>query len=45
LGCPHDDCPTQIAFLDQQEAAMRDWERRQDEALKEFLGLPPDMRG
>ena len=23
LGCPHDDCPTQLAYLDQQEAAMR----------------------
>lgn len=25
LGCPHDDCPTQIAYLDQIHAAQRDY--------------------
>lgn len=28
LGCPHDDCPTQGAYLDQHAAALREWERR-----------------
>lgn len=28
LGCPHDDCPTQIAYLDQQDAAYREYMRR-----------------
>jgi hypothetical protein len=46
LGCPHDDCPTQLAYLDQQEAAIDAWQQRQqDEARKlvrQLLGLPDD---
>ncbi len=26
LGCPHDDCPTQTAYLDQQHAAQREYQ-------------------
>lgn len=44
LGCPHDDCPTQTAYLDQQNAAMRDyWERQQADArrvVRQLLGMP-----
>jgi hypothetical protein len=37
LGCPRDDCPTQLAYLDQQNAALRDrdaklWNLPQPEA-------------
>jgi len=46
LGCPHDDCPTQTAYLDQQEAAMRGFWARQQEAARRHvrmaLGLPDD---
>jgi hypothetical protein len=46
LGCPHDDCPTQGAYLDQQHAAMREWDERQRRAAREYvrslLGLPLD---
>jgi hypothetical protein len=45
LGCPHDDCPTQTAYLDQQEAALTEWERRQQEdarrLVRKVLGLDP----
>jgi len=44
LGCPHDDCPTQTAYLDQQNAAIDAWhQRQQDEArhiVRSLLGLP-----
>lgn len=46
LGCPQDDCPTQNAYLDQQNAAVRDWEQRQQDDARRYvravLGLPPD---
>ena len=46
LGCPHDDCPTQGAYLDQQEAAMADWDARQQmaarRAVRSALGLPTE---
>ena len=46
LGCPHEDCPTQNAYLDQQNAAIREWERRQQQAARDYvrsaLGLPLD---
>jgi hypothetical protein len=34
LGCPHDDCPTQTAYLDQQNAALRDHLQRQRAAAR-----------
>lgn len=37
LGCPHDDCPTQNAFLDQQQAAMDDYYRRQEQAARDYV--------
>jgi hypothetical protein len=44
LGCPHDDCPTQTAYLDQQNAAMAAYEHRQQEdarrIVRDMLGLP-----
>lgn len=44
LGCPHDDCPTQQAYLDRQEAAMAEhYRRQQDNArrlVRPYLGLP-----
>lgn len=44
LGCPHDDCPTQTAYLDQQNAAIEDYYRRGEEAARRYvrslLGLP-----
>ena len=44
LGCPHDDCPTQNAYLDQQRAAMREWDHRDRQAARDYvrsaLGLP-----
>ncbi len=36
-GCPEDDCPTQLAYLDQEEAAFADWERRQQEAARRLV--------
>jgi hypothetical protein len=46
LGCPHDDCPIQNAYLDQQHAAIREHEHRQRQAARDFvrtsLGLPLD---
>lgn len=42
LGCPHDDCPTQLAYLDQQDAAMRDYQLRQREAFLEAFGVLSD---
>jgi len=44
LGCPENNCPTQSAYLDQQKAAVRDWEARQQEDARRFvrfaMGLP-----
>jgi hypothetical protein len=44
LGCPHVDCPTQLAYLDQQNAVIAAWhQRQQDEAreiVRSLLGLP-----
>lgn len=44
LGCPDDTCPTQLAYLDQQNAAVDDWyARRNAEArriVREMFGLP-----
>jgi hypothetical protein len=40
LGCPHDDCPTQLAFLDQQEAALAEWELRQQETARRIVRGP-----
>jgi hypothetical protein len=41
LGCPHDDCPTQNAYLDQQRAAMREYEQRQHQAARDYvMGQP-----
>ena len=44
LGCPHDDCPTQTAYLDQQDAAIRDHQLNHQEAARHLvrrtLGLP-----
>lgn len=37
LGCPHDDCPTQTAYLDQQNAAVDDYYRRQREAARAYV--------
>lgn len=34
LGCPHDDCPTQVAYLDQQQAVLRDYYARQAEIAR-----------
>jgi hypothetical protein len=46
LGCPHDDCAAQNAYLDQQKAAMREWDHRGQQAARDMvrpmLGLPPD---
>jgi hypothetical protein len=46
LGCPHDDCPTQTAYLDQQEAALAEWEQRQRKEarrlVRRLLGLDPE---
>jgi hypothetical protein len=43
LGCPHDDCPTQTAYLDQQNAALDDYYRWQQEnarrIVRQMLGL------
>lgn len=45
LGCPHDDCPTQNAYLDQQNAAIREWDHREHQAARDLvrgaMGLPP----
>lgn len=45
LACPDDACPTQQAYLDQQEFALADYERRQQAAVRrlvrEALGLDP----
>ncbi len=47
LGCPYDDCPTQSAYLDQQAAAIEDYERRQQAVARRFvraaLGLPAEV--
>lgn len=44
LGCPHEDCPTQTAYLDQQDAALRGYEERQKQAahriVRDMFGLP-----
>lgn len=37
LGCPHDDCPTQTAYLDQQDAAISEWEARQAAAVRQLV--------
>jgi hypothetical protein len=37
LGCPHEDCPTQIAYLDQQNAAVSEYEQRQQDAARRFV--------
>lgn len=37
LGCPHDDCPTQGAYLDQQNAALDEWEARQRDAVRRVV--------
>lgn len=46
LGCPRDDCPTQLAYLDQQNAALRDYHEREQAAarkvVRQVLGLPPE---
>ncbi|AXQ64572.1 hypothetical protein KNU83_gp081 [Mycobacterium phage LilMoolah] len=46
LGCPHDDCPTQTAYLDQQKAALRELDHRQRQDARDLvrsaLGLPLD---
>jgi hypothetical protein len=46
LGCPHDDCVAQNAFLDQQHAAIREMEHRQHQAARDWarswFGLPLD---
>lgn len=46
LGCPHDDCTAQNAYLDQQSAAMREWDHRGQQAARDIvrssLGLPLD---
>lgn len=39
LGCPDDLCPTQLAYLDQQNAALKDYYRRQREAVRGMLGI------
>lgn len=44
LGCPHDDCAEQNAYLAEQNARIRAWhERQQDYArrlVRSMLGLP-----
>lgn len=46
LGCPHDDCPTQSAYLDQQDAAVSEYEQHQRAAarrlVRQTLGLGED---
>lgn len=46
LGCPHDDCPTQMSHLDQLAVALRDYEHHQNQAARDCvrsaLGLPLD---
>jgi hypothetical protein len=37
LGCPHDDCVAQNEFLVQQEAALKDYERRQEATIRELF--------
>lgn len=48
LGCPHDDCPTQTVYLDQQLAAwdaicqrQRDVARQYVREMLGLLGLTP----
>lgn len=44
LGCPHDDCAEQNAYLAEQNARIDAWhERQQDDArrlVRSMLGLP-----
>lgn len=46
LGCPHEDCPEQNEYLRKQDAAIRRWHRRQQEAarrmIRDILGLPAE---
>ena len=46
LACPDDDCPTQNAYLDQQNAGVREYEHRQHQAARDYvrgaLALPLD---
>lgn len=46
LGCPDDDCVAQNAFLDQQNAAIREWDHRQRQDARDWarswFGLPLD---
>jgi hypothetical protein len=48
LGCPHDDCPEQTAFLAEQSLRLDEFYARQrDEAraaVRAALGLPVDSR-
>ena len=37
LGCPEDDCPTQNAYLDQHNAAVRDYEAGLERAARELV--------
>lgn len=37
LGCPHDDCPAQNAYLDQANAAIREWEHRGRQAARDYV--------
>jgi hypothetical protein len=46
LGCPHDDCAAQNAYLNQAHAAMREWDHRAQQAARDIvrpmLRLPLD---
>ena len=39
LACPEDDCPTQGAYLDQQDAAVREYNRTAMLRLLSMMGL------
>lgn len=37
LGCPDDTCPTQNAYLDQQRAAMAEYEDRLEQNARDLV--------
>jgi hypothetical protein len=48
LGCPHDDCPEQNAYLAAQNATLDAWYARQQadarRLVRSVLGLPDEVR-
>lgn len=47
LGCPHDDCTAQNAYLAEQNRALREWDHRGRQAARDYvrsaMGLPPSV--